>query len=90
MASDLLGQQQGLKSGNKQYLQLLELAAKDSETAVNETLRFFLSRNIPLSFEAVEAKVRSAQQPPPATEVYVEEVDLAVYDRLLEFEQVLA
>jgi len=89
MSYDLLCQQQGLKSGNKQYLKLLELAAKDSETAVNEILRFFLSRNIPLSFEAVEAKVRSAQQPPPATEVYVEEVDLAAYDRLLDFEQVL-
>ena len=47
---------------------------------------------MPLSFEAVEAKVRSAQQPPPATEVYVEEVDLAAYDRLLvlDLEAVLA
>ena len=89
MAYDLLRQEHGLKSGNKQYLKLLELAAKDSETAVNKTLRFFLSRNIPITFEAVEAKVRSAQQPPSLTDVYVEEVDLAIYDRLLDLEQVL-
>ena len=90
IAYDLLREEQGLKSGNKQYLKLLELAAKDSETAVNETLRFLLSQNMPLSFEAVEAKVRSAQQAPSLTDVYVEEVDLAVYDRLLDLEQVLS
>ncbi len=90
MAYDLLRQEHGLKSGNKQYLKLLELAAKDSETAVNETLRFFLKRDIPITFEAVEARVRSAQKLPPVTEVYVEEVDLAAYDRLLDLEEVLA
>ena len=45
---------------------------------------------MPLSFEAVEAKVCSAQQPPPLTDVYIEEVDLAAYDRLLDLEQVLS
>jgi len=90
MAYDLLTQEHGLKSGTKQYLKLLELAAKESETSVNETLRLFLSQNMPLSFEAVEAKVCSAQQPPPLTDVYIEEVDLAAYDRLLDLEQVLS
>jgi hypothetical protein len=90
MVYDLLVQEHGLKSGTKQYHKLLELAAKESETAVNETLHFFLSQNMPLSFEAVEAKVCSAQQPPPLTDVYVEEVDLAAYDRLLDLEQVLS
>jgi hypothetical protein len=90
MVYDLLVQEHGLKSGTKQYLKLLELAAKESETAVNEALHFFLSQNMPLSFEAVEAKVCSARQPPPLTDVYVEEVDLAAYDRLLDLEQVLS
>ena len=89
MAYDQLRQQYGMKFGNKQYLKLLELAAKESETIVNEALRFFLNQGIPVTFEAVEAKVQSTQQPPPLTQVHVEPVDLAVYDRLLDFEEVL-
>ena len=89
MAYDLLREQQGIKSGDKQYLKLLELAARNSETAINDILRLFLREGIPITFEAVEAKVHSTQQPPPVTEVHVVEVDLAVYDRLLDFEEVL-
>ena len=90
MAYDLLRDQQGIKSGNKQYLKLLELAARNSETAVNDILRFFLSRGVPITFETVEAKVHSLQQPPPVTAVHVEPVDLAAYDRLLNVEEVWA
>jgi hypothetical protein len=89
MAYDLLRQQHGVKVGNKQYLKLLELAAKESETVVNETLRFFLHRGIPLTFEAVEAKVRSCLQPPSVTSVHVEPADLQAYDRLLDFVEAL-
>jgi hypothetical protein len=88
MAYDLLREQQGIPSGNKQYLKLLELAARTSETAVNDMLRFFLGRGIPITFETVEAKVHSLQHPPPVTEVHVEPVDLAAYDRLLNIEEV--
>jgi hypothetical protein len=90
MAYDLLREQQGVPSGNKQYLKLLELAARQSETAVKEILRFFLSQGIPITFEAVEAKVRLAQQPPSVTDVEVEPVDLVAYDRLLDFAEMLA
>jgi len=34
--------------------------------------------------------VRSDQEPPELTDVAVEEVDLQVYDRLLDFEEALA
>jgi hypothetical protein len=89
MAYDQLRDQYGIKFGNKQYLKVLELAAQESETAVNEILRFFLNQDIPITFEAVDAKVQSTQQPPPATQVYVEPVDLSMYDKLLDFEEVL-
>jgi hypothetical protein len=89
MAYDLLREQQGIKSGNKQYLKVLELAARNNETIVNEILRLFLGAGMAMTFEAVEAKVLSRQQPPPVTQVHVEEVDLAVYDRLLDFEEML-
>jgi hypothetical protein len=89
MAYDLLREQHGIKSGNKQYLKVLELAARNNETMVNDILRLFLRGGIAITFEAVEAKVRTRQQPPPVTQVHVEEVDLAVYDRLLDFEEML-
>jgi hypothetical protein len=89
MAYDLLRRQHGIKSGNKQYLKVLELAARHSETAVNDILRLFLKEGIPITFEAVEAKVHSRSQPPPVTQVQVADVDLAVYDRLLDDEEVL-
>jgi hypothetical protein len=88
MAYDQLRAQQGTKTGSKQYLKLLELAARTSETAVNEILRFFLSRGLPITFETVEAKVHSLQQPPPVTQVHIEPVDLAAYDLLLNVEEV--
>jgi hypothetical protein len=85
MAYDQLRQQHGIRSGNKQYLKLLHLAAQESETFVNDLLRYFLNQAIPLDYELIAAKVSSLQQPPPATEVYIEPVDLAAYDHLLDY-----
>lgn len=90
MAYDLLREQHGVKVGNKQYLQLLELAARQNETAVNEYLRMLLHQDCPISFEIVEALVRSTQGPAAVTDVQVEPVDLEAYDRLLDFEELLA
>jgi hypothetical protein len=90
MAYDLLREQHGIKVGNKQYLKILALAAQENETAVNESLRTLLHQGRPISFETVEAWVRSDQEPPELTDVAVEEVDLQVYDRLLDFEEALA
>jgi transposase len=77
------------KAADKQYLKLLELAAKDGQTAVNEALRSLIHHGQVLTFEAVEAMVQSGQQPPPVTDVHVEDVDLCTYDRLLERQGVL-
>jgi hypothetical protein len=90
IAYDLLREQQGIKVGNKQYLKILALAAQENETAVNESLRTLLHQGRPITFETVEAWVRSEQEPPELTDVTVDEVDLQVYDRLLDFEEALA
>ena len=68
-----------------QYLKLLHLAAQESETFVNDLLRYFLNQAIPLDYEAIETQVSSLQQPPPVTEVYIEPVDLVAYDHLLDY-----
>jgi transposase len=89
IASDLLCSQHGSKQGNKHYLKILKLAAKDSETLVNESLRFLINRSDQIDFEIVEAMVKSGLQPPAVTDVDVEQIDLTIYDQLLQYQEVL-
>jgi hypothetical protein len=89
MAYDLLCLQHGLKQGNKHYLKILRLAAKESETLVNESLRFLVRRGDEINSQTVEAMVESGLRPPPVTDVKVEQVDLSIYDQLLEYQGLL-
>jgi transposase len=89
MAYDLLCFQHGLKQGNKHYLKILRLAAKESETLVNESLRFLVRRGDEINSQTVEAMVESGLRPPPVTDVKVEQVDLSIYDQLLEYQGLL-
>ena len=89
IAYDLLREQEGPKQGNKQYLKLLELAAQESETLVNETLRFFLNQSGPIEVGVVAERVKAGLQPPAITEIAIEPVDLRIYDQLLEHEEIL-
>jgi hypothetical protein len=89
MAYDLLCCQHGLKQGGKHYLKILKLAARESETLVNESLRFLVRRGDDIDSETVEAMVESGLRPPAVTDVEVEQVDLTVYDQLLEYQEAL-
>ena len=89
IAYDLLREQAGPKQGNKQYLKLLELAAHENETLVNETLRFLLSQAGPLDVGVVEERIKARLRPPAVTEVEIAPVDLRMYDQLLEYQEAL-
>jgi transposase len=89
IAYDLLCSQHGSKQGNKLYLKILKLAAKKSETLVNESLRFLVRRGDVIDYKIVEAIVESGLQPPAVTDVHVEQVDLSIYDELLEYQEVI-
>lgn len=67
----------------KEYLQILQLAAQESEPAVDDALRLLIASNQPIRFEAVETIVRSGQKPPAVTDVMIEAVDNNAYDALL-------
>jgi transposase len=69
--------------GHKDYLQILKLAARENEAAVDSALDNLLSRDEPLSAEAVEAMVKAAQGCCAPREVAVDPVDLGQYDYLL-------
>ena len=67
---------------DKEYLGILYLAARQSETAVDEALRTLLANDQPITQAAVEALVQRAEAVPAVTEVTVEEVDLSSFDDL--------
>ena len=89
MAYDLLCSQHGSKQGNKHYVNILKLAAKESETLVNDSLRFLISRADEIDSKIVKAMVESDLRPPAVTDVEVEQVDLTIYDQLLEYQEAL-
>ncbi len=81
MAYDALRETQG-ERGSKEYLAILYLAARQSETAVDEALRTLLASDRPVSCSAVEELIHRAEEVPAITAVTVEEVDLSGFDDL--------
>jgi hypothetical protein len=72
-------------SADKQYLKILELAAKENESLVENAIGHLCeSPWRPMSFETVEALVLCGQKLSAPTAVRVDEVDLSAYDQLLD------
>lgn len=68
---------------NKGYLEILHLAAKESETAVDDALRTLLDQELPLTLEGVQEAILSSGPINPSTAITIREVDLSLYDALL-------
>lgn len=68
---------------DREYLQILELGAKEGESRVDEALALAFERGETITFEGLERRVVSADDLPELHEVTVEEVDLSTYDELL-------
>ena len=86
---DILRDQHGMKKGNKQYLKILELAANENQTSVNEALRFLINKADAIDFDMVKQIVKSEQQPPDVTDICIGDIDLDSYDGLLESAEAL-
>jgi len=82
MAYDLLKERLPRRAG-QEYVGILELAAKESESRVEDALRFLLRRGEAITRGRVEDILASGQDIPSPTEVFIDHVDLAVYDQLL-------
>lgn len=82
IAYDLLQTSHGVRAA-KEYLKILELAAKENETAVDEALRTLLDAEQAIDFQNVETLVRITRMPQKPRDVHVAPVDLSRYDRLL-------
>ena len=73
---------------SREYLKILYLAARESESGVDHVSRFLIDIEEPISAEAVEKLFHSRQSLPLPTDVVVEQVDLSAYDQLLSFQEV--
>jgi hypothetical protein len=83
MAYDSLKKRHALRVAARQYLNILYLAARESETAVDDALRMLIDKNMPISDERVKMLVHSSEPVPTVTEIHIPAVDLTCYDQLL-------
>lgn len=72
-----------LSRSAKEYLGVLHLAARQSETAVDDALRILIENEQPISIGAVETIMGSLEQIPSPTQITIAAVDLGAYDALL-------
>jgi hypothetical protein len=82
IAYDILREGLSIREANKQYLKILELAAKEGESLVNEALRFQINTQESISFEAVKEFVDVGIRPPEPRDVCVELTPPDYYDTL--------
>ena len=71
-----------LSEANAAYLQILHLAARESETDVDQALRQLIQVSRPITPDAVAGLIRERSPVPAVTEVHVDQIDLSSYDLL--------
>jgi len=87
LAYDELKTRHTPQQATKEYLKILRMAARESETAVGAALSELCGRK-PITAGAVAELLQAHQRPVPYTGVSIDRVDLTAYDRLLVHEEV--
>ena len=80
---DILKDQSPVRA-DREYLKILHLAAKESESAVDRTLGALLDSDSPIRAEEVKNLVCHAQQPEQVKDPIIVEINLQIYDSLFE------
>ena len=83
MAWDSLRATHSEKVADKMYVQILELAAQESQDAVADALRYLLATEHALDVERIRQLVADATRIPAPTDIHVEAPDLCDFDSLL-------
>lgn len=83
IAFDALCDKHTEKVATREYLKILQLAAKESQDAVQDALRVAIAGGLKISFDAIKQAVAKHQQLPAATNVTIEQPDLQEFDSLL-------
>jgi hypothetical protein len=85
MAYDSLMKAHATSVAAKKYLKILKLAARKSESAVDEALRIMIDAGMKIEVETVEDLYESAMAMPSVKEVVIPQPDLSVYDELCQY-----
>ena len=88
LAYDRLCEEHTPAVGTRAYLRILQEAARENESAVDDALRQLLLRDEPLSAETVIAMAQQSTQLPAPTAITVELPDLREFDGLLQHKEV--
>ena len=73
---------------SREYLQILELAARENESLVDDALRVLLEEDQTITAQAVVDWIGRCEPARPATEVHVEATDLSGFDLLFSHKEV--
>lgn len=84
IAYDSLKKKHVLSVAARQYLNILYLAAYESETAVDDVLRLLIDQNMDITDKQVRKIVLSKEPTPNATDIHILPVNLTCYDQLLQ------
>jgi hypothetical protein len=81
-AYDWLCQHMTTKS-SKEYLKILQLAAKVNETQVDTAITWLLDQNLPIEYESIEDLVENADKLPSVQQLNIPQPNISAYDELL-------
>jgi hypothetical protein len=84
IAYDSLKKRYAEKSAVKQYLSILYIAAKESETSVDNALKIMIDKNMAICKEEVQILMQSNEPVFKTTDIHIQAVDLNDYDQLLQ------
>lgn len=85
MAYDSLCAQSGAAKASREYLSILEMAARENESLVDEALRHLIDSSSELTAAGVRQFVERGARIQSPTQVQVDPPDLGGFDSLLEF-----
>ena len=86
IAYDNLKKRYTQRSAAKRYLNILNMAAKESEIAVDNALRVLIDKSMDICKEQVEILMQSGESVFTATDIDIPAIDLTCYDQLLQGE----
>jgi hypothetical protein len=76
------------RRASQEYLEILELAARENESLVDDALRALLEQDEAITAQAVKEWVGRREAVRPITEVHIEAVELSEFDLLLQHKEV--
>jgi hypothetical protein len=82
MAYDYLKQHNPLRA-NKEYVNILHIAAKEGEDLTESAIKLLISQEVPISAESVKKCVNESAYSPQVTDIAIDDVTLEEYDELL-------